>query len=214
MAAPTVFGPAYSTYTRTVRLALEEKGVDYKLEEVNILAGEGQQPVHLARQPFGKVPALGHDGFMLYETAAIGRYVDDAFPGPKLQPGDAKRRARMTQIFSVIDSYAYPNVIGKVVWQRLVTPLLGGTPDDKIVAEAMPQVEKSAAALESLADGAGPFLCGAEINLADLHLAPIMAYFSQTPEGKKVLGNSPRLNRWWQQISQRPSVVKTQPKLG
>ena len=120
----------------------------------------------------------------------------------------------MTQIISVVDSYAYPNFLGKVVWQRLVTPLLGGTPDDKVVADAMPQVEKAAAALESLADSTGPFLCGAEISLADLHLVPIMSYFSQTSEGKKVLGSAPRLSRWWQQISQRPSVVKTQPKLG
>jgi len=214
MAAPVVYGPAYSTYTRTARLALEEKGVDYKLEEVDLLSGACQQPEHLARQPFAKVPAFSHDGFSLYETAAITRYVDEAFPGPKLQPADAKRRARMAQIISVVDSYGYPNFVGKVVWQRVVTPLLGGTPDEKVLADAMPQVEKSGAALEALADGDGPFLCGAELSLADLHMAPVIAYFSQTPEGKKVLAGAPRLNRWWQSISARPSVVKTQPKLG
>jgi glutathione S-transferase len=75
-------------------------------------------------------------------------------------------------------------------------------------------VEKTVAALEVLVDNAGPFLCGPEITLADLHLAPVMAYFSGTPEGKKLLSGAPRLNRWWQAISTRPSVVKTQPKLG
>ena len=214
MAAPVVYGPAYSTYARTARLALEEKGVEYKLEEVDILQGAGQSPAHLARQPFGKVPAFEHDGFRLYETGAVSRYIDEAFPGPKLQPADAKRRARMAQFISVSDSYVYPNFIGKVVWQRLVVPLLGGTADDKIVSEAMPMVEKTVAALEALVDSAGPFLCGPEISLADLHLAPVMAYFSATPEGKKLLSGSPRLNRWWQAISTRPSVVKTQPQLG
>jgi glutathione S-transferase len=214
MAAPVVYGPAYSTYTRTARLALEEKGVDYKLEEVDILQGAGQAPAHLARQPFGKVPAFEHDGFKLYETGAISRYIDEVFPGPKLQPADPKRRARMMQFISVSDSYTYPNCIGKVVWQRAVVPLLGGTPDDKIVSEAMPMVEKIVAALEALVDGTGPFLCGPEISLADLHLAPVMAYLSGSPEGKKLLSGAPRLNRWWQSISTRPSVVKTQPKLG
>jgi glutathione S-transferase len=214
MAAPVVYGPAYSTYARTARLALEEKGVDYKLEDVDILQGAGQSPAHLARQPFGKVPSFEHDGFRLYETCAITRYIDEAFPGPKLQPADAKRRARMTQIISVSDSYAYPNCIGKVVWQRLVVPLLGGQSDDKIVSEGMPMVEKAVAALEALVDATGPFLCGPDISLADLHLAPVMAYFSATPEGQKLLAGSPRLNRWWQAISTRPSVVKTQPKLG
>src|SRR5262245_20850060 len=128
MAVPVVYGPAYSTYTRTVRLALEEKGTDYKLEEVDILQGAAQTPAHLARQPFAKVPAFEHDGFKLYETAAISRYIDEVFPGPKLQPADAKRRARMAQLVSISDSYTYPCWIGKVVWQRAVVPLLGGTP--------------------------------------------------------------------------------------
>ena len=214
MTTPIVHGPAYSTYTRTVRLALEEKGVAYKLDEVDILKGEGQQPAYLARQPFGKVPAFTHDGLSLYETTAIARYADEAFPGPKLQPADAKRRARMNQIISIVDSYAYGSCIGKVVWQRVVTPLLGGKPDDQVVAEAMPMVEKSVAALEAAEDAGGPFLCGAELSLADLYLIPVIDYFGQTPEGKKALAGAPRLTRWWQAVSTRPSVTKTRPQLG
>src|SRR5260221_2922237 len=152
MTTPIIHGPAYSTYTRTARLALEEKGVAYKLEEVDLLKGESQNPDHLARQPFGKVPAFTDDGLSLYETAAIARYVDEAFPGPKLQPADVKRRARIAQIISIIDSYAYCSLIGKVVWQRVVTPLLGGKADDQVVADAMPLVEKSVKALEAAAD--------------------------------------------------------------
>ncbi len=214
MAAPVLHGPAYSTYTRTARLALEEKGVDYKLEEVDILQGAGQAPGHLARHPFGKVPAFEHDGFRLYEAGAIARYVDESFPGPRLQPTDPKRRARMAQIVSVIDSYGYIPMISKVFVQRLVTPMLGGQADEKVIAEAVPQAEKAIAALEALADGSGPFVCGPELSLADLHLAPVYAYFSMTPEGKKALAAAPKLNRWWQSISARPSVAKTQPKLG
>ena len=207
-------GPAYSTYARTVRLALEEKGVPYELREVDILTGAAQKPEYLALQPFAKVPALEHDGFRLYETAAIARYVDEAFPGPKLQPADVKRRARMAQIVAIVDSYAYGSLIGKVVWQRAVVPLLGGTPDESIVAEAAPLVGKSIAALEAAADSQGPFLCGPELSLADLHLVPVMAYFSGTPEGQKALAGAPRLARWWQAIAGRPSVKKTEPKLG
>jgi glutathione S-transferase len=214
MAEPVLHGPAYSTYTRTARLALEEKGVAYKLEEVDILQGAGQAPGHLARHPFGKVPAFEHEGFKLYEAGAIARYVDEAFPGPKLQPADPKRRARMTQIVSVIDSYGYIPMIWKVFVQRLVTPMMGGQADEKVVAEAAPQAEKAVAALEALADASGPFICGSELSLADLHLVPVYAYFSMTPEGKKALAAAPRLSRWWQSISTRPSVAKTQPKLG
>lgn len=214
MTAPVLHGPAYSTYTRTARLALEEKGVAYDLDEVDILQGAGQSAPHLARHPFGKVPAFEHDGFALYETGAVTRYIDEAFPGPKLQPADAKRRARMVQVISVIDSYGYTPMIWQVFVQRAVTPMMGGQADENVIAEALPKADKAVAALEALADGAGPFLCGPELSLADLHLIPVYAYFSMTPEGKKALAAAPRLGRWWQSISSRPSVAKTQPKLG
>ena len=85
MADPILYGPGYSTYTRSVRLALEEKGVSYSREEVTTLTQfvtEGMPKEQLSRQPFNKVPAFEHDGNMLYETAAIERYVDEAFDGP------------------------------------------------------------------------------------------------------------------------------------
>lgn len=214
MSQPIVFGPAYSTYARSARLALEEKGVAYELREVDLMKGESQKPEHLARQPFAKVPAFQHDDFTLYETAAIERYVDEAFPGPRLQPADAKRRARMAQIISIVNSYAYGCLIGKVVWQRLVVPLVGGKPDETVIKDAMPQVEKCVAALEAVADASGPYLCGAELSLADLHVGPVIAYFSHTPEGQKLLAGTPKLSRWWKSFSARPSVVKTEPKLG
>lgn len=62
MARPIIYGPAYSTYARTVRLALEEKGVGYDPVEVDLLGEPAQAPEHLARHPFGKVPAFEHDG--------------------------------------------------------------------------------------------------------------------------------------------------------
>lgn len=214
MAAPVIYGPSYSTYTRTARLALEEKGVPYKLEEVDILQGANQTPAHVARHPFGKVPAFEHDGFSLYETGAVARYIDEAFPGPKLQPADPKGRARMAQIMSVIDSYGYAPIIWGVFVQRAVQPMMGQQADEKVVAEAVPKAEQAVAALEALADAAGPFLCGSTLSIADLYVAPVYAYFSMTPEGQKALAKAPKLARWWQSISTRPSVVKTQPNLG
>jgi glutathione S-transferase len=211
MSEPIIYGPAYSTYTRSVRLALEEKGVGYKLEPVDIILGAANTADYLTRQPFAKVPAFEHDGFALFETAAIERYVDESFPGPKLQPEDTRQRARMAQIVSVIDAYAYAALIGKCVWQRMVMPMIGQATDEGVITEAMPKIECSVTALENLADATGPYLCGSSPSLADLHVAPVMAYFSGTPEGQSLLAKSPKLSRWWQVMSARPSMAKTQP---
>lgn len=213
MAEPIVYGPAYSTYTRTVRLAHEEKGVAYRLVEVDLFKGETGQPAHLARHPFGKIPAYEHDGFVLYETGAISRYVDEAFTGPKLQPADLRQRARMNQVMSVIDSYVYGPTVQKVVIQRLVVPLMGGQPDSAVVNEAMPAVERGFAAIETLIGG-NAFLAGPALSLADLHLIPVVAYLAATPEAAGVFAKNPGLKRWWERASAMSSVRKTAPKLG
>jgi len=125
MAAPIIYGPAFSTYVRTVRLALEEKPASYELVDVATMQGAHQQPEHLARNHFGKVPAFSHDGFDLYETDAIVRYIDQAIPGQDLQPIEAQPRARMNQIIGIIESFAYTCMITKVAVNRLIRPMLG-----------------------------------------------------------------------------------------
>jgi glutathione S-transferase len=206
-----VYGPALSTYTRTARLTLEEKGVPYELQELNFMGGEHKQPPHLARHPFGFVPAFEHDGFALYETSAITRYVDRTLPGPKLQPADTKLLARMDQIIAIIDSYAYPALISKLVVERLVAPMMGRAADESTIAAAMPRIELSLSELDRLA-GSGEFLVGTALSLADLYVAPVFSYFTQTPEAKELLARRGKLRDWWSAMEKRPSMAKTPPK--
>jgi len=213
MAKPIIYGPGYSTYARTVRMTLEEKGVDYDLVEVDILQGAAQQPEHLARHPFAKVPAFEHDGFALYETDAIVRYIAEVFPGTDLVPADARSRARMNQALSIIGGYAYPCMIGEIFIQRAVMPMLGNPSDEAAITAALPKAETCLKALEELIDG-NRYLAGDRLSLADLLLAPVYDYVSQTPEGAKLLQGTPNLRRWWDEMRSRPSVEKTKPALG
>jgi glutathione S-transferase len=208
-----LYGPVYSTYARTARLVLEEKGIAYRLHEVDTLSGEGQKPEHLARHPWGKVPVLDDDGFSVFETAAITRYIDEAFPGPRLQATDAKQRARMVQICAVLDHYGWHPMVMRVFVQHIVAPMQGGTPDRAVIAEALPLAERALTVVESLMGG-GDFLCGETISLADCHLVPILDYFARTDDGREVLARRPRLSAWWNRMEQRPSVVRTRPSLG
>jgi glutathione S-transferase len=208
-----VHGPGYSTYARSVRLAFEEKGAPYELAEVDILKGENKQPAYQALQPFGPVPAFEHDGFKLYETDAILRYVDEVVPGPSLTPGDAKGRARMNQIMGIVDAYAYGSILQKLVWQRAIVPMMGGQPDDRIVEEALPRVRLCLAEVERIMGG-DAWLAGPSISLADLMLAPNIAYMTMTPESPALMAERPGLARWWQAMSARPSMAATAPKLG
>lgn len=165
---------------------------------------------YLELHPFGKVPALVHDGFALYETAAIVRYVDRAFPGPALQPADPRALARMDQIMAVVDAYAYWPLVRQVFAQRIMRPRLGQPADEKDIAKGLAAAPKVLAALEKLASPQG-CLVGPAVSLADFHLGAMIAYFGQAPEGAAALASYPRLAAWWSAISNRPSLAATDP---
>ena len=88
--AITLYGFDGSTYVRTVRMLLAEKGAQYDQVPVHVLKGEPRQPEHLARHPFGKVPVVDHDGFRILETSAIAPYLDEVLPGPSFMPDNAR----------------------------------------------------------------------------------------------------------------------------
>lgn len=211
MSDPVLYGLSRSVYTRIARLALEEKGVRYTLEEVEIFDSAGAPAEHRARQPFGRIPAFEHDGFMLYETDAITRYVDEAFMGTPLQPQTPQARARMNQIIGIVDSYAYRPMVWGVFAARIVAPRAGTAVNETIVAEAMAKSRTCCLALEAILGG-NRYFTGTELTLADLHALPILLYFSLTPEGAAVFATHLRLRAWLDNVAARPSVQRTKGK--
>jgi glutathione S-transferase len=202
-------GYRYSVYLRIVRLALAEKGVAYDRVEVNPFASEVPAD-YLALHPFGRVPTLVHDDFVLYETGAITRYLDRAFAGPALQPASPRSLARMDQIISIVDSYGYWPLVRQVFSHRVFRPAAGRPADEAEVAQGLAGAAKVLAALEALA-APEAFLAGPALSLADLHLGAMVAYFAAAPEGAALLKNHPRLGRWWESLRRRPSIAATDP---
>ncbi len=204
----TLYGAPYSVYTRSARLTLIEKSVDYNLEMVDVHGPGGLPPEHLQRQPFGKIPAFEHDGFTLFETGAILRYVDEAFPGPSLQPVDARHRARMNQTISVCDSYLYPHGVWGIFVERISKPKRGMAADEQKVAASLPKAAACHAVLAGILSDQS-YLCGAALSLADLHAAPMLACLAMTEEGRAMMAAHPKLSAWWQRMAARPSMQQT-----
>lgn len=204
-------GYHYSVYNRIARLALEEKGVAYERVEVNPF--DPDKPAScLSLHPFGRVPTLVQGDFVLYETGAITRYVDRAFPGPALQPADPKAAARMDQVIGVVDSYAYWPLVRQVFAHDVFRPRMGHDGDRDEVTTGLAAAPKVLDALEALAaDDA--WLLGPSLSLADLHLGAMTAYFTLSPRGAEQLSMRRRLASWWKRASSRPSMVATDPGL-
>ncbi len=203
-----LLGLRISVYTRIARMALEEKNVEYELEEVDIFADAGPPQEYLARNPFGTIPSLMHGDFYLYETAAISRYIDETFPGVALQPSVSSRRARMNQIIGILDAYTYRPMVWDVYVQRIVVAGSGGRVDEDLVASAIPTLQEVLRQLDLLRENY-EFLAGDSISLADLHAYPMLRYFIETPEGTAMLASFPGLQKWMQQMQQRLSARAT-----
>src|SRR5437762_4799574 len=208
MARPIVYGPAGSTYVWSVRLALAEKGVAHELVEVGF--GAHREEPHLSRHPFGKVPAFEHDGFMLYETQAILRYIDEGFMTSPLQPTDLHQFARMNQIIGIVDAYAWPSIAAGILFNRMLAPRLGLPVDEAAVAAALPRARLCLAEIARLM-GDQQFLAGERISLADLMVVPLLYYFSRLPEGAAALAEQPSLLSWMRRMEERQSFQVTKP---
>ena len=183
----------------------------YEQVGVNPFAPE-MPAAYLALHPFGRVPALVDDGFALYETAAITRYIDRTFTGPALQPAEPRALARMDQTIGVVDAYAYWPLVRQVFSHRVFRVRAGQPGDEAEVAKGLAAAVKVLAALQSLmADAA--FLVGPSLSLADLHLGAMLAYFVQASEGEALVHKHARLADWWQRLRQRPSFSATDPGL-
>ena len=207
----TLWGFDGSTYVRTVKMLLAEKGVtQYKQVPLNVLQGDPKTPEHLERHPFGKVPVLDHDGMRILETAAITRYLNDVLPGKSLVPATPKDRARMDMVVGITDSYGYGALTGGVAAYHLFPDFVGGKND----AMRKSGIETGRTAIEFAmkTKGSSPFIAG-ELSLADLYLAPIIFYVSLTPDKDAVFGVE-GFAEWWAKIQALQSFKDTQPNLG
>src|ERR1051326_8635306 len=206
MARPIVYGPAGSTYVWSTRLALAEKGVAHELVEVPF--GAHREAPHLARHPFAKVPAFEHDGFELYETQAILRYIDEGFPVAPLQPTDLHQFARMNQLIGIVDAFLWPSLAAGILFNRMLAPRFGLPVDEAAVTAALPRVQLCLSEIARL-QGDQPFLAGERISLADLMVIPLLYYFSRLPDGAAPLAEHPELGAWITRMEDRQSFQVT-----
>jgi glutathione S-transferase len=210
MSEPVVYGDPISTYVRSVRLALAEKGVQHSLVAVDLVKGQHKEAGHLARNPWGKMPAFEHAGQCFYEASAIMRYVDEAFSGPALMPSTPAERVRVNQLLSIVDSYGYAASITNLFIPRVLVPSLGGQTDEAQVDAAKPQAALFLSEVNRLLGGTNYF-GGNNVSLADLHLLPVLTYLQATPEGQALMAATPNIRAWMGRMNQRRSVQAVMP---
>jgi glutathione S-transferase len=202
-----VYSVPGSPFGRAVLATLEEKGASYRL--LPVAPGTMRSEPHISRHPFGRVPVLEHDGFMLYESQAILRYLDRVLPSPALTPADPKAAGRMDQVMNISDWYLFQGVNNVISFHRIIGPrLLGLTPDEKAIAEAMPKAHVVFNELSRLL-GTKTHFAGEEATLADILVAPHLDFLAETLEWRPLTDASPNLPSWLHRMNARASFKST-----
>ena len=202
-----IHGVPGSPYVRSALLGFEERHLPYRLAALAIGGSKSEQ--HLQRQPFGRVPALEHGDFRLYETQAILRYANQLGSGPSLVPGDARAAARVNQVVGIVDWYVFPAITVGITAERVMAQIFWGRPTDEAnIARALPTARTCIRELERL-KGTAEFVAGDSLSIADLMLAPQLEFFRATPEGAELLKGS-SLDSWLTRMSLRASMQATQ----
>ena len=201
-----VYGHPMSTCTRKVLTTLAEKGHEASFELVDLSKGQQKSPQYMAKHPFGVVPYFEDNGFTMYESRAIIRYLDAKLPGTKLTPSDLPSLGRMEQWLSVEQSYFTPGCMAIVMELMFKAMRGGGAPDMAKVAKGR---DESARALDAVdrALMTQAYLAGDTFSLADISWLPYLQYLAATPHGT-LITERPHVKAWWQRISTRPSWKK------
>jgi glutathione S-transferase len=202
-----IYGHPVSGGTRIALMAAAEKNIPVELHTLNFFAGEHKQPAHLARQPFGKMPAAEHDGFTMFESRAIVSYIANAFPGgEQLVPTDPKQRALVTQWINVEAFEFYPAAHPLMIELNFKKAWGMGDPDPATIERLRAQLKPVLEVLDKALEGK-TYLVGDKFSIADLVFISDLDYLRDAGE-TSWMGKFENVKRWAKAIASRPSWEK------
>lgn len=180
-----------NTRSATVRWMLEETGAPYRVVPVDVFAGQGRTPEHLALNPFGKVPVLVVDGVPMTEYLAIVAFLGDLFPeaGLAIPAGDRLRGLYLSRIFlgAALEAAMMDLTFPRTQTRRGAVPY--GEPETLF-------------AVLSAAVTPGPYLFGERFTAADVAIGSGLNWGLMTG----LLPQDPALLAYARRLSDRPAA--------
>jgi len=192
----------FSTYARRVHIALLDKKVPHELIVVDMVNRAHKQPDFLALNPYGRVPALVEDDFVLYESTAILNYLEATHPTPALVPTDARGRALVDMHMKLCDLQFTRQAVAIIFPKRFFPKERWDLP---LFAQMRGEIEAHMKAVAK-ALGGNEYLVRNAYSLADICYVPFLEFLplmEVTPP--------PEVAAWMARLAARPSVQQTKP---
>jgi glutathione S-transferase len=196
----TLYHAPTSRSSRFVWL-LEELGEPYEVKLVSIGRRDGSgappPPAYRKIQPHGKVPAIEHDGAVVFESSAIALYLSDAFPQAKLGVpiGDPKRGSYLTWL-AYYTGVLEPSFVGKALGFTTINSTTGWAAPDDVIAHVVEALKR------------GPYLLGEQFTTADILYGSTFALFKGSP----LLPPNETILAYIDRVAKRPAYARAAAK--
>jgi glutathione S-transferase len=161
-----------STYSRRVLIAFAEKQIPHELIVVDMAARRHREQPYLSLNPYGRVPTLEEDGFVLYESTAILNYLEATRPNPPLVPADASGRALVDMHMKLCDLQLSRHA-GTIIFPKRFLPKEKW--NNAAIAEAKGEIEKHLAILDRQLAGKS-YLVAEQFSLAEVCYIPFLDF--------------------------------------
>jgi len=193
-----------------VAAILQEKQVPFELVSVDFAEGEHKSPEYLEKHPFGQIPYIDDDGFILYESKAICYYIASKYPnqGTPLLPTGIEANALYQQAVFVELSHFHQHglLVGKEVLYKRRQGLI---PDQEVFEKHIADLSVKLDVYDKILSKQ-KYLLGDEISLVDFYHLPIGLTVKRA--GSDVIESKPNVARWYKDVSSRDSWVSTEVK--
>ena len=192
-----------STFSRRVLIAFAEKQVPHQLVVVDMAARRHREQPYLSLNPYGRVPTLEEDGFVLFESTAILNYLEATRPAPPLVPADARGRALVDMHMKLCDLQLTRHA-GTIIFPKRFLPKERW--NAAAMAEAKAEIEKHLAILDKQLAGK-TYLVAEQFSLAEVCYMPFLDFLPLmeiTPPTAVAV--------WSERLLARRSAVTTRPE--
>jgi glutathione S-transferase len=193
-----IYGRNTSSNVQKAMWAIGELNLKCERLDVGGAFGKNKEPDYLAMNPNGLVPTLDEDGFILWESNAIVRYLARVYGAGTLEPSDQKQIARANQWMDWQLTVVGPAFFA-AFWGLIRTPA-----EKRDMAAITESQRKTTDAMKMLDAQLGrtAYVAGESFSMGDIPVG-VMAYRFRAlcPERP----NLPHLERWYAEIEKRPA---------
>ena len=195
----TLFGRKTSSNVQKAMFAIAELGLPCERVDIGGSFGGNREPAYLAINPNGVVPTLqDEDGFVLWESNAIVRYLAARYGAGTLEPRDPHTRALANQWMDWQLS-VYGPAITPVFWGLVRTPPAGR--DHEAIATGKTRTTAAVAILDAHL-ATSQFAAGDAFSMGDIPIAVMSYRYRELVPERPAF---PNFERWYAAIASRPA---------